>query len=738
MNDRGLKSKIWRPILAALLLIFMIVIIAYVYTSYLDHFLESETQTTLKELSQQSATTIQNRLRGDFNTLDAIATYIGNDSPDNILDALPVLKQENDRNSFKRMGIITSDGIAHTTDGYDEDFSDRNYFYKALKGQTVVSGILRDKFGGEPITVYAAPIRSEDKVLGVLFATNAISQYSNVLSVTSFDGRGYSYIINDNGDIIIRSNHPGSNQDIESITELSYSNDKMRTKVLEALKARETCVAEYSHNGEPYYFSIAPVDTNNWNVLIVAPKSVVSEKSSLIIQSTLLTWGIILFFFTTLIVYIEIHQRKSRRELKRMAYTDDITGFSNFNRFILDSEHWLGGKEHLQYAIVSFDIDKFKAINDLYGFQSGNQLLAAMSETIASHLDIKETFCRVASDDFALLLHYKTTETLTDRLKALREQLTCRDFDIPFTLSFGVYLVQEDHLTVNHMYDRADMARKSIKGANGNDIAYFDTVMRNQILREREIENQMDEALASDQFKVYLQPKYSLKTLQPVGAEALVRWLHPEKGLIPPAEFIPLFEKNNFVIKLDFFMFESICKQQRIWMDQGLAPLLISVNFSRKHLSHSDFAGKLMAVVRKYDVPPSCLELEVTESAVFDNIDVLASVFKALNDFGFKISIDDFGTGYSSLNLLKELPVDILKMDKEFFNETTLSRRGEKVVESVIQMAHSLDIKVVAEGVETQDQIDFLKKIGCDIIQGYYFARPMPVKDFACLVYSVQ
>ena len=545
MNDRGLKSRLWRPILAASLLIFIIVIIAYVYTSYLDHFLESETQTTLKELSQQSATTIQNRLRGDFNTLDAIATYIGNASPDNILGTLPVLDQENNRNSFKRMGIITPDGVAHTTDGYDEDFSDRDYFYKALGGKTVVSGILTDKFGGEPITVYAAPIRSNDKILGVLFATNAISQYSKVLSVTSFNGKGYSYIINDNGDIIIRSNHPGSNQNIENITELSYSNDKTRSQVIKALEARETCVGEYHYNGELYYFSIAPVDTNNWNVLIVAPKSVVSEKSSQIIQSTLLTWGIILFFFTALIVYIEIHQRKSRRELKRMAYTDDITGFSNFNKFVLDSEHWLGGKKELQYAIVSFDIDKFKAINDLYGFQSGNQLLAAMSETIASFLDDKETFCRVASDDFALLLHYKTIGDLSGRLESLRGHLACLDFDIPFTLSFGIYLVQEDHLTVNHMYDRADMARKSIKGTNGNGIAYFDTVMRNQILRERKIENQMDEALASNQFKVYLQPKYSLKTLQPVGAEALVRWLHPEKGLIPPAEFIPLFEKKQ-------------------------------------------------------------------------------------------------------------------------------------------------------------------------------------------------
>lgn len=738
MNDRGLKSKIWRPVLAALLLIFMIVIIAYVYTAYLDRFLELETQSTLKELSQQSAATIQNQLRGDFNTMDAIATYIGNDSPENILEALPVLTQEDHQNSFKRMGIITPDGVAHTTDGYDEDFSDRDYFYKALAGETVVSGILTDKFGGEPITVYAAPIRSDDKVLGVLFATNSISQYSSVLSVTSFGGRGYSYIINDNGDIIIHSNHPDSNQDIKNITELSYSNDEMRSRVLEALKARETSVAEYCHNEEPYYFSIAPVNTNNWNVLISAPKSVVSEKSSQIIQSTLLTWAIILFFFTALIVYIEIHQRKSRRELQRIAYTDDITGFSNFNKFVLDSEHWLGGKEHLQYAIISFDIDKFKAINDLYGFQNGNRLLAAMSETIASRLDVKETFCRVASDDFALLLRYKTAEDLTWRLKNLKEQLVCQDIDIPFTLSFGVYLVQEDHLTVNYMYDRADMARKSIKGANGNGIAYFDSVMRNQILREKEIENQMEEALTSDQFKVYLQPKYSLKTLQPVGAEALVRWLHPEKGLIPPAEFIPLFEKNNFVIKLDFFMFESICKQQRMWMDQGFAPLLISVNFSRKHLSHSDFAENLMDIVRKYDVPPSCLELEITESAIFDNIGVLASVFKALNDFGFKISIDDFGTGYSSLNLLKELPVDVLKMDKDFFNETTLSHRGEKVVESVIQMAHSLDIKVVAEGVETQEQIDFLKKIDCDIIQGYYFARPMPVEAFARLVYNMQ
>lgn len=738
MNDRGLKSKIWRPVLAALLLIFMIVIIAYVYTAYLDRFLELETQSTLKELSQQSAATIQNRLRGDFNTMDAIATYIGNDSPENILEALPVLTQEDHQNSFKRMGIITPDGVAHTTDGYDEDFSDRDYFYKALAGETVVSGILTDKFGGEPITVYAAPIRSDDKILGVLFATNSISQYSSVLSVTSFGGRGYSYIVNDDGDIIIHSNHPDSNQDIKNITELTYSNDEMRSRVLEALKARETSVAEYCHNEEPYYFSIAPVNTNNWNVVISAPKSVVSEKSSQIIQSTLLTWAIILFFFTALIVYIEIHQRKSRRELQRMAYTDDITGFSNFNKFVLDSEHWLGGKEHLQYAIVSFDIDKFKAINDLYGFQNGNRLLAAMSEIIASRLDVKETFCRVASDDFALLLRYKSAEDLTWRLENLKEQLVCQDIDIPFTLSFGVYLVQEDHLTVNYMYDRADMARKSIKGANGNGIAYFDAVMRSQILREKEIENQMEEALASDQFKVYLQPKYSLKTLQPVGAEALVRWLHPEKGLIPPAEFIPLFEKNNFVIKLDFFMFESICKQQRMWMDQGFAPLLISVNFSRKHLSHSDFGENLMDIVRKYDVPPSCLELEITESAIFDNIGVLASVFKALNDFGFKISIDDFGTGYSSLNLLKELPVDVLKMDKDFFNETTLSRRGEKVVESVIQMAHSLDIKVVAEGVETQEQIDFLKKIDCDIIQGYYFARPMPVEAFARLVYNMQ
>ncbi|WP_195268748.1 EAL domain-containing protein [Eubacterium sp. 1001713B170207_170306_E7] len=738
MNDRGLKSKLWRPILAALLLILMIVIIAYVYTSYLDRFLESETQTTLKELSEQSATAIQNRLRGDFNTLEAIATYIGSDAPDNILAALPVLEQENNHNAFKRMGIITPDGVAHTTDGYDEDFSDRDYFYEALAGETVVSGILTDKFGGEPITVYAAPIRSGDDVIGVLFATNAISHYSDVLSVTSFDGRGYSYIINDSGDIIIRSSHPESNQNIQSITTLSYKNTAMRSQVLEALQSRKTCVAEYTHNGEPYYFSIAPVDTNNWNVLIVAPKSVVSEKSSQIIQSTLLTWAVILFFFAALIVYIEIHQRKSRRELQRMAYTDTITGFSNFNKFIVDSERWLNGKEHLQYAIVSFDIDKFKAINDLYGFKSGNQLLAAMSEILNRHLTDRETFCRVASDDFALLLRYNTPEALTGRLRILREQLACQELDIPFTLSFGVYLVQEDHLSVNHMYDRADMARKSIKDANGNGIAFFDTVMRNQILRERKIENQMETALETGQFKVYLQPKYSLETLQPVGAEALVRWLHPEKGLIPPAEFIPLFEKNNFVIKLDFFMFESICKQQRSWMDQGLRPLLISVNFSRKHLSHSDFAERLMAIVEKYGVPPDCLELEVTESAVFDNIGMLASVFKALNDFGFKISIDDFGTGYSSLNLLRELPVDVLKMDREFFNETTLSRRGEKVVESVIQMAHSLDIKVVAEGVETQEQIDFLKKIGCDIIQGYYFARPMPIEAFAHLVYRQQ
>ncbi|HBH0600569.1 TPA: EAL domain-containing protein, partial [Clostridioides difficile] len=289
---------------------------------------------------------------------------------------------------------------------------------------------------------------------------------------------------------------------------------------------------------------------------------------------------------------------------------------------------------------------------------------------------------------------------------------------------------------INTIMDRANTARKTIKGGHKNSFAFYDKEMHKKILKEKEIENSMVDALNNGEFIVYFQPKYSLSDYQIIGAEALVRWDNPQKGLIPPIEFIPVFERNGFIVNIDFYVFEEVCKKIREWMDEGQKVVPISVNLSRMHFVNSNFIEKFKLIVDKYKIPTRLIELELTETAVLDNIEGLLDTMNNLKEKGFVISMDDFGTGYSSLNLLKELPVDILKLDRAFFTEKDESNNEKIVISNVIKMAKELKMKVISEGVETISQVEFLKQIGCDMVQGYLFSKPMPVKEFEKIAFK--
>lgn len=255
---------------------------------------------------------------------------------------------------------------------------------------------------------------------------------------------------------------------------------------------------------------------------------------------------------------------------------------------------------------------------------------------------------------------------------------------------------------------------------------------------EEEIEKDMELALINQEFKVYLQPKYSLDTEQIVGAEALVRWIHSTKGIIPPDKFIPLFEKNGFIKQLDFYIFEEVCSVQKKWGENNIAleDIPISVNLSRIHMNESRLTLKLGEIIKQYGIEAKCLEIELTESAILDNIDSLIRIIEDIKKAGFAVSMDDFGSGYSSLNLLKDLLVDILKIDKEFLGEGGDDYRGKVILSNIIHMAKELKLITVAEGVETKEQVEFLKEVGCNIAQGYYYAKPMPISDFEKLMFG--
>ena len=261
-------------------------------------------------------------------------------------------------------------------------------------------------------------------------------------------------------------------------------------------------------------------------------------------------------------------------------------------------------------------------------------------------------------------------------------------------------------------------------------IASYDIEMKKQQLWERKVENDMDKALVTNQFKLYLQPKYSTKEEQLAGAEALVRWIHPTEGFIPPNKFIPIFENNGFILQLDDYMIEQVAIQQSKWLQEGRKLFPISVNVSRAHFTREDLAEHICNIVDKYKVPHEFIELELTESAFFDDKYVLIDTVKQLKDYGFVVSMDDFGAGYSSLNSLKELSIDVLKIDADFFRGIDSVDRGMLIVTKVIELAKKLNMKIVAEGIESREQVDFLATQDCDLIQGYYFAKPMSLDEF--------
>ena len=294
----------------------------------------------------------------------------------------------------------------------------------------------------------------------------------------------------------------------------------------------------------------------------------------------------------------------------------------------------------------------------------------------------------------------------------------------------GIYKVQKKDRDIEQLYNNALLACDMLGEEAENKIVFFDVEMNNRRLWERKVEDDMDAALARHEFQVYLQPKISTAQENLAGAEALVRWIHPQEGFIPPNKFIPIFERNGFILKLDDYMLEEIAKQQAMWIGQGRKVVPISVNISRAHFAKEDLAEHICAIVDKYQVPHNVIELELTESAFFDDKETLLQTVKKLRDAGFPVSMDDFGAGYSSLNSLKELQLDVLKLDADFFRGEASQERGMVIVSEVIDLAKKLNMKIVAEGIESREQVDFLTEQECDLIQGYFFAKPMPITEF--------
>lgn len=427
-----------------------------------------------------------------------------------------------------------------------------------------------------------------------------------------------------------------------------------------------------------------------------------------------------------------IRLRETSALIHQIQY-DRVTGVYSKEYFCQQVRDILFRNPDVKYDILCSDIEDFKLINDTFGMAAGDRLLRQVGELCIQRLGDLGICGRLSADQFACLLEHR--EDYADEMFTQSDSRINSGFgDQKVIMKYGIYTVEDREVSVEQMCDRALLAAHSIKGKYGKHFALYDDKLRGTLLRRQAITDGMETALATGQFEVYLQPKYQIRDGRLAGAEALVRWNHPEWGLQPPAEFIPIFERNGFITKLDQYVWERVCALLQEWDRKGYPSINISVNVSRMDIYNADLADVLTGLVRRHGLSPSRLHLEITESAYTDTSRQLIETLGALRRLGFVIEMDDFGSGYSSLNMLTEMPVDVLKLDMKFIQTEITRPTGQGILRFIVDLARWMKLSVVAEGVETQEQLERLQNGGCDYAQGYYFARPMPVGDFEALL----
>ena len=407
---------------------------------------------------------------------------------------------------------------------------------------------------------------------------------------------------------------------------------------------------------------------------------------------------------------------------------DSLTGLYSREYFFTKVRDILNEHPETEYSIICSNIENFKLFNDTYGNNEGDRLLREGAEITRRMLGDDGFAGRYAADRF-LCLTTRGKEML-DRESFGHHGIEVSPLMRSIFMRWGIYAITDRSVPIEQMCDRAMLAANSIKGQYNRYFATYDDELRGKLLREQAITRSMESALAEGQFTVYLQPKYSLTCECLAGAEALVRWNHPTLGFITPGEFIPLFERNGFIARLDQYVWEQVCALLRSWQDRGLPPLPVSVNISRADVLRMDLVKALREMIATYGIDPSCLHLEITESAYAESSGPIISAVDELRALGLVVEMDDFGSGYSSLNTLSCMRLDVLKLDMRFIQSEIAKPAGQSLLGDIVTMAHRLSLSVVAEGIETREQVLRLQAIGCDYAQGYYFSRPLPVDEF--------
>lgn len=712
----------------------LILVITLFCTEKIQDEMQMQLSQNLKDVANQNAKAFHNQINTNEQLLKGLLSEV-QQNRGNIADSVHKYSNFVEAYGLKRMGYCMADGMTVSTDGVMANLSFREFFQRGMNGQCTITGVLSDALSMDydRIVVMSMPVRNTSgDVEGVVFLTYDADALDDSLQMRSFDGQGYSFAINENGDIMAAMGNDNlqlSQNLFSDVLGKEPENEEIVNLIQENLAKGESTQGTMILKEEDYFFA-TPVTFMDgeitWYMFTVIPADILDHRITAIQKNLLIMDFFVILSIMSGILLFVYTSKAQQRELIRLAYMDPVTGGANFARFcqVVDNMH------DKQGYLVSADIQNFNSINIAAGREAGDRMLKDVWEILEASLHEHEMAGRMREDHFALFLAEDSREALVGRM----EEISGKVHDLAVKMQVpGVYLcygvcILEENEAVEDGYSRARSARNCVNEDHARHYMFYSEIDQDEIRENQMMEEKFDQALEERQFEVWYQPKYSVDGSQIVGSEALVRWRIPDGSMVSPGRFIPLFEKNGMIARLDEYMFRTVCRQQAEWLKAGYNVLPVSVNLSRASLYYSDIVERYERIIKECDLDTSYIQLEVTESALEGKADILG-VLGRFRDMGVQILMDDFGTGYSSLATLNMRCFDTLKLDKSLIDHIG-DESGETLLYHVVSMGQQLGLHITAEGVETMVQLKYLQKLNCDDIQGFLFARPMPAAEF--------
>ena len=736
------KKKGYKIALISFIILILFFFSVFFCTNRISNELEHQLETNLIDVANQNALAISNQLNDNYMLLDSLFAEI-KEIPGDMSENVMLLKGFVKANNLKRVGFCDTDGTTYTTDNVVANLSYREFFQRGMQGKSTITGVLTDALrpdADEKVIIFSSPMYDDttNELLGVFGLIYDAEVINASLQVECFEGQGCSFATNEAGDISIAMSYDSIQLSQNLYTDI-LSRNPGNTEVINTIRRNISSntpnLGKLFIDSVEYYYYRTPILIADgeivWNVFTLVPTGYLLQRLKPVRNTMYLMIFLSIFLVVAAMISYLIIFSSQRRLVQRLAYRDSVTGGANYAYF---KRQLLTKSRNRCGYIVSMDIQHFSNITITAGSAAADDMIKKTWELIKQSIKDNEYAARVRDDYFVMLLNMSSDADVSRRLEQLSDEVhdLAIAYDAPGVRAcFGIYPM-EDITALDDSYNKAKIGREFAKERHDKCYAFYSELDHEELLKNQQLEERFDFAISNHNFEIWYQPKYSASTKEIVGSEALVRWRETDGKLIPPGRFIPLFERDGYISRLDEYVFREVCRKQKYWLDKGFKVCPVSVNISRATIYGANVVDKYLGILDSFKLPHEYIQLEVLESAISGKADI-AKILERFRLSGVHILMDDFGTGYSSLATLNMHCFDTLKLDKSLI-DCIGGKDGETLLHYVIKMGRHLGLHITAEGVEYESQLSYLQEQNCDDIQGYLFSKPLHVMDYERLI----